>query len=225
MIPFDRCLKSRLARRPECAGDDLMKPDLISEVVLLSCGLLIVVTLIVTAIAALIRIAPRAMNTEQRTAAMTIARLIPVLAFLCLIVPAGAQIHASDSGNRGNAVSVVSSEQQASPDLRGTWSGTFISRNSDFSPFMITVKINHDSDGHLVGDASLVSDCLKNHRLHVRTNGSNVELAGRDADGDIVAFSGTVDSTGTTLKLNYIINGSPSGRCQIDDGTGTMAKL
>ena len=29
----------------------------------------------------------------------------------------------------------------------------------------------------------------------------------------------------TVLKLNYIINGSASGRCQIDDGTGTMAKL
>jgi hypothetical protein len=42
-----------------------------------------------------------------------------------------------------------------------------------------------------------------------RVSGSNVELAGSDADGDIVAFSGTVDNTGTILKLNYIVNGSP----------------
>ena len=124
-----------------------------------------------------------------------------------------------------DAVSSVGSAQQTNPDLRGTWSGTFISKNSDISPFTITVKINQDAGGHLAGDATLVSDCLKNHRLHVGLNGSTVELAGRDADGDIVAFSGTVDSTGTMLKLNYIINGSPSGRCQIDDGTGTMAKL
>ena len=58
----------------------------------------------------------------------------------------------------------------------------------------------------------------------MKINGSNVELAGSDADGDTVTFSGTVDNTGTMLKLNYIINGSPSGRCEIDDGTGTMAK-
>ena len=109
-------------------------------------------------------------------------------------------------------------------DLRGTWSGTFISRNSDISPFTITVKINHDSGGHLVSDASLVSDCLRSHRLHIKINGSNVELAGSDADGDSVTFRGTVDNSGTMLKLNYIINGSPSGRCEIDDGTGTMAK-
>ena len=45
------------------------------------------------------------------------------------------------------------------------------------------------------------------------------------ADTSIAIGSGTVDNTGTMLKLNYIINGSPSGSCEIDDGTGTMAKL
>ena len=120
---------------------------------------------------------------------------------------------------------MYASDGRESPDLRGTWSGTFISKNSEISPFTITLKINQDSGGHLVGDANLVSDCLKSHRLHVRVSGSNVELAGSDADGDIVAFSGTVDNTGTMLKLNYIVNGRPSGRCEIDDGAGTMAKL
>jgi hypothetical protein len=37
--------------------DDLMKPDLFSEVVLLSSGILIVLTLILTVVAALTRIA------------------------------------------------------------------------------------------------------------------------------------------------------------------------
>lgn len=49
-------------------------------------------------------------------------------------------------------------------------------------------------------------------RLCVQTSGSNVELAASDADGDIVAFSGTVDNTGAMLELNHIINGRPSGK-------------
>ena len=114
--------------------------------------------------------------------------------------------------------------QQPSPDLTGIWSGTFISSNSDISPFTITVKINKHSSGHLLGDASLVSDCLDSHHLDVTVNGSNVLLAGSDAKADTVSFRGTVDATGTVLKLNYIINGSPSGRCEIDNGTGTMGK-
>ena len=114
--------------------------------------------------------------------------------------------------------------QQTAPDLKGTWSGTFISRNTDISPFTITVKINKNPSGHLVGDSSVVSDCLNNHRLEVTVNGSNVVLAGSDADGDSITFNGTVDNTGTILTLHYIINGSASGRCEIDDGNGTMGK-
>lgn len=116
------------------------------------------------------------------------------------------------------------SAQQAAPDLKGTWSGTFISRNTDISPFTITVKINKNPKGHLIGDASVVSDCLNSHSLEVTVNGSNVVLAGSDADGDSVTFRGAADSTGAVLKLHYIINGSATGRCEIDDGTGTMAK-
>jgi hypothetical protein len=114
--------------------------------------------------------------------------------------------------------------QQPAPDLTGTWSGTFISQNSDISPFTITVKINKNSKGHFVGDASLISDCLDSPRLTVTVNGSNVVLEGNDAKGDGVSFSGTLDSTGTVLELTYIINGSPSGRCEIDNGTGSMGK-
>ena len=161
---------------------------------------------------------------EATDGTMSIRRLISVVVFLSSIALAGTQPPGTDSGQYGNPVFGFGSAQQTSPDLRGTWSGTFISRNSDISPFPITVKINHDSGGHLVGDASLVSDCLRSHRLHIKINGSNVELAGSDADGDSVTFSGTVDNAGSLLKLNYIINGSPGGRCEIDDGTGTMAK-
>ena len=87
-------------------------------------------------------------------------------------------MHAFDSGQRGKSV-FVGAAQQTTPDLTGTWSGTFTSRYPDVSPFTITVKINKNSTGHLVGDASLVSDCLDSHRLKVTVNGSNVQGATR----------------------------------------------
>jgi hypothetical protein len=114
--------------------------------------------------------------------------------------------------------------QQTTTDIKGTWSGTFVSRHADISPFTITVKISSDSHGHLVGDSSLVSDCLDSHRLQVTVSGSNIVLAGSDAKGDTVTFRGTIDTTATLLTLNYIINGSASGRCETDDGSGTMGK-
>ena len=119
---------------------------------------------------------------------------------------------------------VTTTAQQSAPDLTGTWSGTFISRNSDISPFTITVKINKNSKGHFVGDASLVSDCLDSPHLNVTVNGSNVVLEGNDTKGDGVSFRGTLDTTGTVLSLKYVINGSPSGRCEIDNGSGSMGK-
>jgi hypothetical protein len=119
---------------------------------------------------------------------------------------------------------VGASAQQAAPDLKGTWSGTFVSTNARISPFTITVKINKNLNGRLVGDASLVSDCLDSHKLQITVNGSNVVLSGSDVKGDTVTFSGTVDNTGTMLTLHYIINGSASRRCEIDNGDGTMGK-
>jgi hypothetical protein len=114
--------------------------------------------------------------------------------------------------------------QQTTPDVKGTWSGTFISKNAEISPFTMTVKINSDSRGHLIGDASLVSDCLDSHRLQVTVNAPNIVLAGSDSNGDTATFSGTLDNTATLMTLSYVINGSPSGRCEIDNGTGTMSK-
>lgn len=84
--------------------------------------------------------------------------------------------------------------------------------------------ISANSTGHLIGESSLVSACLDNHRLEVTVTGSNIVLAGSDARGDTVTFRGTIDSTGTLLTLDYIINGSASARCEIDNGKGTMGK-
>jgi len=121
-------------------------------------------------------------------------------------------------------LNVEAPAQQPAPDLSGIWSGTFISSNSDISPFTVTVKINKNSKGHFVGDANLISDCLDSPRLTVTFNGSEVRLEGNDSKGDGVSFKGTLDATGTVLTLKYIINGSPSGRCEIDNGTGSMGK-
>ncbi len=156
---------------------------------------------------------------------MTIKTLVIRVLFFVLISAVGAElIHGSGtSGNQhSNAVSASASSRQ--PDVRGTWSGTFISRNADIAPFTITVVISANSAGHLIGDASLVSACLDNHGLQVTVTGSNIVLAGSDARGDTVTFSGTIDNTGTLLTLDYIINGSASARCEIDNGTGTMGK-
>jgi hypothetical protein len=159
-------------------------------------------------------------------AMMTKTLVIRVLLLLFVLIRAvGAElIHGSGpTGNQhGDAVSISASSNQ--PDVKGTWSGTFISRNAGFEPFTITVVISANSSGHLIGDASLVSRCLDSHRLKVTVTGSNIVLAGNDARGDTVTFSGTIDNTGTLLTLDYTINGSASARCEIDNGTGTMGK-
>ena len=49
-------------------------------------------------------------------------------------------------------------------------------------------------------------------------------LAGSDEEGDNITMRGTVDKTGTLLKASYILNGSATGRCETDDGTGNLAK-
>jgi hypothetical protein len=109
-------------------------------------------------------------------------------------------------------------------DMKGTWSGTFQSKHADISPFTITVVINPNSQGHLIGTSSLASECVKDVRLQVTVNGSNVVLAGTDEDGDSITFRGSIDQTGTLLTMKYIANGSASGRCETDEGTGTMGR-
>ena len=141
---------------------------------------------------------------------------------LSLLVTMGVPslLAASSAGTSSASVTT----QQAAADVRGTWSGTFFSKHSNVAPFTMTVVINPDARGHLVGNSTLNSDCLKGAQLEVTVTGSKVVLAGSDEEGDSITVRGTVDNTGTLLKATYILNGSASGRCETDDGTGSLAR-
>jgi hypothetical protein len=112
----------------------------------------------------------------------------------------------------------------AATDVRGRWSGTFASNHSGVAPFTITVVISTDSRGRIVGSSDLTSHCLKGTQLEVTVTGSTVVLAGSDKAGDTMTLRGSLDSTGTLLKSTYVLNGSATGACETDDGTGTLAK-
>ena len=137
-------------------------------------------------------------------------------AYLCAPGPAGAQ------GKQ--AASAAGSTQQPAAEIRGTWSGTFFSKHSNVASFTMTVVINPDSRGHLIGSSTLNSDCLKGAHLEITVTGSKVVLAGSDDEGDNITVRGTVDKTSTLLKASYILNGSATGRCETDGGTGSLAR-
>jgi len=122
------------------------------------------------------------------------------------------------------ATSAAGATQQPAAEVRGTWSGTFFSKHSNVAPFTMTVVIDPDSGGYLIGTSTLSSDCLKEVRLEATVTGSKVVLSGSDESGDNITVRGTVDKTGTLLKASYILNGSATGRCETDDGTGNLAK-
>jgi hypothetical protein len=109
-------------------------------------------------------------------------------------------------------------------DVRGIWSGTLYSKHSNVAPFTMTVEISPDARGHLIGASSLNSDCLKGAKLQVTVTGADVVLAGSDEAGDNITVWGTVDASGTLLRSSYILNGSATGKCETDDGTGELAK-
>jgi len=134
-------------------------------------------------------------------------------------------LHASRFGiPKNQETSNSGTSQQVSSVLKGTWSGSFFSRYSNVPGFTMTVVINANSSGHLVGDSSLNSECLKGAKLQVTLNGSKVVLAGSDQEGDSLTVNGALDSTDSLIQASYIINGSPSGRCETDDGTGNLSK-
>ena len=151
----------------------------------------------------------------------------PLLALLLLISMMGAAyLHASSQGDAQSkqAMSAATSTQKPAIDVKGTWSGTFFSKHSNVAPFTMTVVINPDSHGRLVGNSSLNSDCLKEVRLELTVTGSEIVLAGSDQRGNNITVRGTVDKTGTLLKASYILNGSATGMCETDNGTGNLAK-
>lgn len=112
----------------------------------------------------------------------------------------------------------------AATDVRGRWSGTFNSNHSGVAPFTITVDINADSKGRIVGSSDLTSHCLKGVQLEVTVSGSDIVLAGSNKSGETMTLRGSFDSTGTRLKSTYILNGSATGGCETDDGVGTLTK-
>jgi len=104
----------------------------------------------------------------------------------------------------------------------GIWSGNFSSRN--FASFPMTITITQDTTGRLRGAATLSSQCITEATLVVTVSGSNISLAGSDSLGDNITFRGTIDPGGAQLTLSYIANGSASGRCETDQGTGIAGK-
>ena len=152
---------------------------------------------------------------------------VRLLSLLLLMTMMGAAyLYASTPADAQSkqATSAAESKQQPATEISGTWSGSFFSKHSNVAPFTMTVVINPDSRGHLIGSSTLNSDCLKDVRLEVTVTGSNVVLAGSDENGDNITVRGTVDKTGTLLKASYILNGSATGRCETDNGTGNLAK-
>jgi hypothetical protein len=111
-----------------------------------------------------------------------------------------------------------------SPDVTGTWVGSLVPKHRSVSPFTITIVVRKGENGALAATGSLDSNCIKHVALHVTVNGSNVVFAGSDKDGNSITVRGTVDDTGTLLKSTYILNGSASGRCETDNGSGDLIK-
>src|ERR1700685_233510 len=109
-------------------------------------------------------------------------------------------------------------------DVTGTWSGTFFPKHANVAPFSMTVVISQDAGGNFIGDSSLDSNCLKAVQLKVTVSGAKVELAGSDEEGHNITLHGTLDKTGTQLKSTYILNGSATGNCETDGGSGNLVK-
>jgi hypothetical protein len=151
---------------------------------------------------------------------------IVLLSWLLMTMMGAASLSAASPADDQSKqpTSTDGSTQQAATDVRGTWSGTFYSKHSSVTPFTMVVVINPDSRGHLIGGSTLNSHCLQGAQLEVTVTGPTVVLAGSDKEGDHITVRGTVDNTGTLLQCTYILNGSASGRCGTDDGTGTLAK-
>jgi hypothetical protein len=109
-------------------------------------------------------------------------------------------------------------------DVRGTWSGKFVSKHPENPAFTMTVIVSPDANGDLIGRSTLNSRCLKRAQLKVTVEGSRIIFAGSDEQGDSITVRGTIDETGAIVKAAYILDGSATGRCETDDGTGTLTR-
>jgi hypothetical protein len=125
-------------------------------------------------------------------------------------------------------VSAVAKE----PDIHGHWSGTFRSKHFHIAPFTLDMDIDAvDVPGHhgrkqgrLTKNSGPTYCLAGNVNLQIDREGSNVVIAGTNGSGDTITFVGTIDTTGTMMMLNYVTNGSVSGKCESDDGTAGLQK-
>jgi hypothetical protein len=111
---------------------------------------------------------------------------------------------------------------QGQSRAKGNWSGQFSSHN--FASFPVSIAITQDANGHLHGEANMAHPCMKGGKLIVTIVDNSIVLGGSDADGDTITFNGTIDTAGTLLDLSFVLNGSPSARCETDQGKGSMEK-
>jgi hypothetical protein len=128
------------------------------------------------------------------------------------------------SGPIQRITSTAGATSNSQVDLSGMWSGTLTSKDANAEAFTMRVLINKDEHGHFVGSSTLESKCLKDAQLQVTVKGSEIILAGSDEQGDNITVRGTLDKTGSLLKSTYILDGSASGRCETDAGTGTLTR-
>src|ERR1700724_1252275 len=125
-------------------------------------------------------------------------------------VGAGPLPSTSGTGDQSRITAAAASPEAA---VQGTWS----SKHSHIAPFTLTLVVNPDMRAHLINKSGLTSYCLlRDVDLHVIVNGSNAALAGTDEVGNTITFEGMIDRTGRVLTLNYVTNGSASGKCESD---------
>ncbi len=139
-----------------------------------------------------------------------------------LTVGAGPLPRPSGTGDQSGITAAATSQEAA---VQGTWSGTFRSHHIHPAPFTLDVVVGPAMHGRLVNQSGITS-CLTGSDvdLHVIVNGSDVVLAGTDKVGNTLTFHGAIDKTGRVLTLNYVTNGSASGKCESDDGTAHLEK-
>ena len=147
-----------------------------------------------------------------------------LLLSLMILMAANSLYAVNPASQTGQAASAADSGQDSAFDITGTWTGKFIPKDEELPPFTITVVINPDSEGKLVGKSTLTSSCVKRAQLKVKVEGSKVELAGSDEHGDNLTVRGTLDDTGTILNSTYILDGSATGKCEPRAGKGTLTK-
>ena len=123
------------------------------------------------------------------------------------------------------SVSAVAKEH----DFHGHWSGAFRSKHFHIAPFMLDMDIDADDvhgrkHGRLTNNSGPTYCLAGDVNLQIDRQGSNVVIAGTNASGDTISFVGTIDPTGKQMVLNYVTNGSVSGKCESDDGGVTLKK-